>query len=362
MRFFSYILLVTIGVLIPIECTAPSQISASYIFQAPTKTLRIAAVGDILLGLNYPDSLIRTTPDDGASLLNLHSSIIRKANLSLGNLEGVLLDKGNATKSIQNATVKYLFRMPERYAFRLKKAGFDFMSLANNHTRDFGIDGLRSTMRSLSNENIHYAGIKGICESVIIKKDNIRYGVCAFAPYAATVSILDYGYSTKIISELKKKCDIVIVSMHTGAEGIDQVHVPHSMEIFHGELRGDAHRFAHLAIDSGADLVLGHGPHVVRAMELYKDRLIAYSLGNYCTPFGVSKVGKCGYAPLLEIFINNSGEFLYGKIHSAIQKGSNGPVEDSDNLVIDEIRKLSQEDYPNSELKIDKGGRIYRGA
>ncbi len=127
MRFFSYILLVTIGVLIPIECTAPSQISASYIFQAPTKTLRIAAVGDILLGLNYPDSLIRTTPDDGASLLNLHSSIIRKANLSLGNLEGVLLDKGNATKSIQNATVKYLFRMPERYAFRLKKAGFDFM-------------------------------------------------------------------------------------------------------------------------------------------------------------------------------------------------------------------------------------------
>ncbi len=99
---------------------------------------------------------------------------------------------------------------------------------------------------------------------------------------------------------LKQQCDIVIVSFHGGGEGTGFEHVPFKIESYNNEKRGDVHAFAHNAIDAGADLILGNGPHVCRAMELYKNRLIAYSLGNFCTYRSVSVEGIGGLAPLLE--------------------------------------------------------------
>ena len=99
------------------------------------------------------------------------------------------------------------------------------------------------------------------------------------------------------MAQLAATHDIVIVSFHGGAEGNGAEMLPFAREIFAGEDRGNVVEFAHAMVDAGADLVLGHGPHVVRPMELYRDRLIAYSLGNFATYYGISVEGIRGIAP-----------------------------------------------------------------
>ena len=115
---------------------------------------------------------------------------------------------------------------------------------------------------------------------------------------------------------------------------------------------------AHFCIDHGADVVYGHGPHVVRAIEVYKDRFIAYSLGNFCTPYNVSLTGISGYAPVVEININADGSFIDGKIHSFLQTRGVGPRADAAQSVTREIRNLSESDIPQSQAVIDAQGNI----
>ncbi|RYD91737.1 MAG: CapA family protein, partial [Sphingobacteriales bacterium] len=124
------------------------------------------------------------------------------------------------------------------------------------------------------------------------------------------------------------------------------------------ENRGDVHAFAHNAIDAGADVVLGHGPHLTRAMERYNNRLIAYSLGNFCTYRGVSVAGVCGVAPLLKIHINKKGEFLSGEIIPTKQTHHKGLERDTLNKVIKRVKFLTETDFPQSGLQITDAGLI----
>jgi poly-gamma-glutamate capsule biosynthesis protein CapA/YwtB (metallophosphatase superfamily) len=134
--------------------------------------------------------------------------------------------------------------------------------------------------------------------------------------------------------------------------------LPNGPETFLGENRGSLRQLAHFCIDHGADIVYGHGPHVVRAMEVYKDRFIAYSLGNFCTPYNVSLTGISGYAPVVEININADGSFIDGKIHSFLQTRGIGPRKDPAGSVAREIRNLSITDIPQSQATIDVEGNI----
>ena len=95
--------------------------------------------------------------------------------------------------------------------------------------------------------------------------------------------LLDYELAERTVAEFAEIHDVVIVSFHGGAEGATVMHVPFTEEEYYGEPRGDVALFAHRMVDAGADLIVGHGPHVVRGIERYKDRLIAYSLGNFAT-------------------------------------------------------------------------------
>ena len=113
-----------------------------------------------------------------------------------------------------------------------------------------------------------------------------------------------------------------------------------------------------MVIDSGADLVFGHGPHVLRAVDIYKRRFIAYSLGNFATYARFNLSGKRGLAPLIEVNINKKGEFLSGKIISAKQIGLGVPVLDKNNEAAKEIKRLTNLDFPNSDLKINDFGEI----
>jgi len=336
--------------------------SAATIWAADTLTF--AAVGDIMMGLNYPVATPVLPPQDGALMFESVAGALRGADITVGNLEGVMLDSGGTVKRCGNPNVCYAFRMPERYVKHLVDAGFDLMSVANNHSGDFGDAGRKGTVRVLTDAGLGFAGFEGTAETYILERDGVRYGFAAFAPNIGTVSIHDTQRAKEIISDLRKRSDIVIVSMHIGAEGPKHTRVTRKAETFVGENRGNPYEFARLAIDNGADMVFGHGPHVPRAVDLYKGKFIAYSLGNFATNTSVNISGISGYAPIVKIRTDKSGNFIDGEIISAIQEGENGarrPVSDPSGACIKEMKKLTEADIPEAGIVIDeKTGRITR--
>jgi len=317
----------------------------------------IIGTGDIMLGSNYPsDSSL--PPHDGKELLRNVKDILRDADVTFGNLEGCFLDKGGTTKSCKSGC--YFFRMPERYVNYLVDAGYNLMSIANNHLGDFGPEGRKNTVRVLKEAGLNYAGLKDVCETSRFEINGVKYGFAAFAPNAGTVRITDIAYAKKLVSELDQDCDIVIVSFHGGAEGKSHTRVTKATETYYGENRGNVYEFAHAVIDAGADIVFGHGPHVARAAELYKDRFIIYSLGNFCTAGSFNISGISGYAPIVKVYTDKEGKFISGQIISARQLDKTGPVLDPQHLVAKEIKRLTELDFPQTPLTISEEGLIER--
>jgi poly-gamma-glutamate capsule biosynthesis protein CapA/YwtB (metallophosphatase superfamily) len=149
------------------------------------------------------------------------------------------------------------------------------------------------------------------------------------------------------------------VSFHGGKEGKDAQHVKNEMEMFYGEKRGNLIEFAHAAIDSGADLILGHGPHVLRALSCYRNRLIAYSLGNFYT-FGQFRLsGPAGIGAILEVMIDDQdGQFIRGKIIPTVQIMAGVPAFDYQKDAIKLLRKLTMSDFPEAPLIITADGMV----
>ena len=317
-----------------------------------TDTITIAMVGDMMLGTNYPTRQLPA--NDGKNLFDHVGDILRSATITVGNCEGAMGEKGKCTKG--TGKYSYAFRMPSSYARLFKDAGFDFLSLANNHSNDFGTEGIKETMRLLDSLHIKYAGVKGLCRKAFLKQKGITYGFCAFGHNGYTYCHQNVETAKEILRELRDSCDILIVSFHGGAEGKDKTHLPEGTEIFLGEDRGNLRSFAHMCIDEGADIVFGHGPHVCRAMEVYKGHLVAYSLGNFCTPAGISVSGISGYSPVLVARINRKGQLIDGRIHSFIQAFGKGPQPDLDNKVAQFIRSLTKSDFKNPHITIEDDG------
>ena len=318
----------------------------------------IIGVGDIMLGSNYPFEYL--LPKNDANILQNTQNILKNADITVGNLEGTLFDNGGTTKICNNQNVCYVFRIPSRYGAYLKQAGFDYLSIANNHSNDFGEIGIKKTMKNLDNLGIKYSGIKDIAESAILEKDGKKFGFISFSPNSATVKLNDYNYAKKLISELKSKVDIVIVMFHGGAEGANAEHITKRHEIFHGEDRGNVYEFAHFAIDNGADIIFGQGPHVTRAVELYKNKFISYSAGNFATFGKINISGSMGLAPIFKIKIDSNGNFISGEIIPIRQTyESLGPFIDSEKSIIKKIISLNKSDFPNGNgLSITADGKI----
>ena len=336
---------------------APSDTKTIKLKQKPEKKnvlLSLSAVGDIMLGTDYPD--YRLAENDGKYLLKNVTDELSKADITFGNLEGTFGIGGKAEKKCPDLRRCYVFRMPPHYAQYLKDAGFDVMSLANNHSRDFGDSGRLLTMQTLDKYRIKHSGLQGDVARWNIK--GLKVALIAFAPFRGAHDFLDLDVVKTSIEQLSTENDIVIVSFHAGAEGETHTRVPFEMEFFHGEKRGDVALFAHTAIESGADVILGHGPHVPRALELYQGKIIAYSLGNFCTTLGINVRGKNGLAPILSVTINQDGNFVSGKIDSARQIRPHGPVLDKKHRAAKLIKKLTEQDFPSTRLEIDAIGNI----
>ena len=316
--------------------------------------LTLCFVGDIMMGTTYPS--VQLPANDGRDIFRDATPILSKADVACGNFEGAMTEGGTSTK--RGGANSYSFRMPTRFAPLLKEAGFDFLGLANNHANDFGADGIASTERCLTEQGIGFAGIKGHTPSVVREIGGVRYGFCAFGHNRYTLRTQETEEVRRIVSDLATRCDIVIVCFHGGGEGAKFSHLPQGRETFLGEDRGSLREFARICIDAGADVVYGHGPHVTRAVDMYKGRFIAYSLGNFCTPYGISVGGINGYAPIVEVRIDREGRFLGGQIHSLVQQKGVGPRLDANCAPAREMKRLSESDCPNSGLTISEMGAI----
>lgn len=316
--------------------------------------LTVAAVGDMMLGTDYPEN--RLPDDDGVSFLAQVTPVLAAADVAFGNLEGVLMDGGEPRKRCSNPAACYLFRSPARYAQHFAAAGFDVLSLANNHALDFGETGRSATMRHLDEAGIRHSGRIGDIATWTVA--GLRVGTIAYAVTRNSHSMLEPGAAAVEVAALAAGHDILIVSFHGGAEGEDALHLPFGEETYYGEPRGDVVAFARAMIDAGADLVLGHGPHVVRAMEHYRGRLIAYSLGNFATYYGISVSGLKGVAPILVVTLDGAGRFVEGRIHSTVQRRPQGPSLDPAGRALALIRELSHADFPEPGLRFADDGTI----
>ena len=314
--------------------------------------IRIASVGDMMLGTDFPENHL--PDDDGVSFLTAVTPRLSSADLTFGNLEGVLVDGGEPAKKCSNPSACYLFRSPTRYAEHYRAAGFDVLSLANNHARDFGEEGRTSTMAALDAVGIYHSGREGNFASLVVK--DLKVAVLAYAVTKESNMMLDYELAEATVTEYAATHDIVMVTFHGGAEGVDAMNLPFAEEEYYGEPRGDVVLFARRMVDAGADLVIGHGPHVVRAAELYKERLIAYSLGNFATYYGISVAGIKGIAPILETTLDGDGRFVEGEIVSTVQLRPDGPSIDPQQRALNLMRGLSIEDFDQTGLRFESDG------
>jgi hypothetical protein len=334
-----------------------SSTAAPVVNVSPQQTgdpISIAAVGDTMLGSTYQG---RGLPEkDGAEMISGLAPIISSADIAFANLEGPLIDNGESTKCSPGAKLCYVFRVPTRYGKYLKDVGFDVMSLANNHSSDFSAAGRESSRRTLEELGIKHAG-NDVNDVAYFNVKGRKIALLAFAFNPVSLNLLDIENAKRVVAQEARKVDIVIVSFHGGAEGAVAQHVPHGPETYLGAPRGDLRAFTHAVIDAGADLLIGHSPHVVRAMEVYKDRLIAYSLGNfafYRFPFA----GPTALSLILDVNIGQNGEFLGGRIHPLMQDGQNGPRLDSKGTVINVIRQLSKDDFGATAVNVASDGTI----
>lgn len=319
-------------------------------------TVSIIGVGDMMMGSNYPNGGV-LPPQNGATLMKEVEHILQNADITMGNLEGVLLNDGGTPKTCRDPKVCYVFRSPENYVQNLVSAGFDLMSLANNHAGDFGEVGRKSSAKTLEQAGIKHAG-QTTMPYTILEKDGIRYGFTAFAPNGGCMNINDLATAKKIVAKLDSLTDIVIVSFHGGAEGPQHQHVPRKNEIFYGEDRGNVYAFAHAMVDYGADIIFGHGPHVTRAVEVYKDRFIAYSLGNFCTYGGINVAGINGLSPIVKVYTDSTGVFFKAHITSTKQT-YRGPVTvDTSNEVLKRVQELTKQDFPECNIEISDTGWV----
>lgn len=333
--------------------------SADVIQIVKPDTICVVGTGDIMLGTNYPVPSYLPPSADCTPLLRPVHHILQSGDLLFGNLEGVFCSEGGTPKKCRDTTRCYVFRMPDHFASCLLDAGYDLVSVANNHVNDFGVEGRRSTAALLDSVGIRYAGFVSH-PWTLFEKGGITYGFAAFAPNRGTMDLKDYHGAARITSMLDSVADIVIISFHGGGEGRDHQHVVRGDEEYLGYNRGSVYRFAHDVVDAGADIVFGHGPHVTRALELYNDRLICYSLGNFATYRRFNLRGPNGIAPIVKVRIDASGRFLSGEVASIYQPGQGGPRPDPSGRALQKLIELTAEDFPAQDLKIGTDGTLSR--
>jgi hypothetical protein len=309
----------------------------------------IAAVGDTAMGIT-PE----LPPEPSTYFDPISGELV--GDVVFGNLEGALTDVSEDVKCAPKAKECFAFRAPPEYAGYLRAAGFTAMSLANNHSFDFGEAGQEETVAALHRAGIEPVGVPG--RIAFVEAGGRTVALLGFAPYDYAPSLTDLDAARALIRSARKRADIVVVANHAGGEGADATHVSGETEIYLGEDRGDPEAFAHMAVEAGADLVLGSGPHVLRGMEIYRDRLIAYSLGNFSGFHNFGLEGVLGQTVVLHVTLGPDGGFRAGRLASVQMVEAGQPVPDPEGAGAALVAELSGEDFGSQGVEVSSGGRL----
>jgi poly-gamma-glutamate capsule biosynthesis protein CapA/YwtB (metallophosphatase superfamily) len=317
-------------------------------------TVTFSATGDIIMG-NAPN---RLPADDGEGFFDSVKDALQ-SDLVMGNLEQPLTgDTGTSKCGTPARPNCFAFRSPPSYAGHLVDAGFQLLNTANNHAKDFGARGYQNTVEALDKAGLEHTGAEG--QITVVEVKGVKVAVVGFSPYAGANNLNDLGAARAVIKKAAGQADLVVVQVHMGAEGSGMGHVKPGNELFFGENRGDPVRFSKAVIDAGADVVIGHGPHVLRGMQFYKGKLIAYSLGNFA---GGGKTlnsdGVLKYGGILHVSLTRDGSFVGGKFLSTYLDGTGRPTRDSaKERGLARVRELSAEDFGPDAAAIGADGSI----
>ena len=313
----------------------------------------LSFVGDVMTGSDYPDKSYLPS-NEGKDIFKSVENYFKNSDINFANLEGAIANTN--TQSSKRSKNSYSFRMPPYMANRIAEAGFNIVAVANNHSRDFGDKGYKQTQEYLKNAEIKIVG-NILNTATIIEIKNKKIGFLAFYYFSyANNSIQDITSAKALVEKTKKECDFLVVSFHGGAEGGNMFRVPKETEIFYGENRGDVYKFARAVSDAGADLIIGHGPHVLRAMEIYNNSFIAYSLGNFVGYKQFSLAGNNGISAILQITLNNNLKINSAKVIPIKLIKGGIPSVDSSNEAINKLNNYADLDFPNSGIKFNSEG------
>ena len=317
----------------------------------PEPTVTVGWSGDMV-----PASVDRGLPPDPGRLLRAVTPLTRAPDLMIGNLEGTLTDVAASTKCEPDAENCVAFRAPPAYARLFADAGYDVLSLANNHSRDFGPAGLAETRRVVTAAGMATTGGPG--EIAVRTVRGVRVAVVGFSPYGWTAPLNDPAEVTALVRAAAARADVVVAVFHGGAEGADALRVPAGRETAFGEDRGDLRAFARTAVAAGADAVLGAGPHVVRGAEVVAGAPVAYSVGNLVGYRTLSTAGVLGTTAVLHLTFTAGGRWTGGRLHPTRHVSPGYAEPDPARAAIGLVARLSRDDFGPRALPIDPAGRL----
>ncbi|MBA3659153.1 MAG: CapA family protein, partial [Gemmatimonadales bacterium] len=316
-------------------------------------------VGDINLGTS---TLADGVPEDGGRSLLRGARSALAADLVVGNFEGVLADAGESEKCVRARRPGrcFAFRTPVSLALRLAEAGFTHLNLANNHANDYGSFGRWSSQSALAWLGLRTYGPLGdiAIDTVRREQGTTIVGLIGFTTYPHSYDLLDLARSAAVVDSIRPLVDLLIVTFHGGAEGVSAVHVAAAAESLGTEPRGDLRAWARTVINAGADVVVGHGPHVLRGIEFYNGRPIVYSLGNFLTYRGFSLTGPLGITGVLRLRFAPDRTLASAQLVPMVQEPQRGPRPDPARHAIALVRRLSGEDFGRSGARIDARGIV----
>jgi poly-gamma-glutamate capsule biosynthesis protein CapA/YwtB (metallophosphatase superfamily) len=280
---------------------------------------------------------------------------LRDRDLTLGNLEGTLSVGGTSKCGGIGGGNCFAFQAPPSTARALHGLGFDLVNMANNHSFDYGASGRAQTISALNSAAVAHTGLPG--EITVLSSGGRRVAFVGFAPYASDANLLDIPAAQALVRRARRSAALVVVIIHAGAEGAGALHTPHGSEFFVGENRGNPRAFAHAVIDAGASLVVGSGPHVIRGVERYRGRMIAYSLGNFVGYHTLAGGGVLSDSAILRVTLGADGRVLAGRWISMLLQGGL-PRPDPSDASARLMATLSREDFPSDHFAMGPHGRF----
>jgi poly-gamma-glutamate capsule biosynthesis protein CapA/YwtB (metallophosphatase superfamily) len=321
--------------------------------QAPPRPVTLEWVGDIAL------STQRGLPPGGLQrALTPIAPQLRNADLTLGNLEGTLSVGGASKCGGIGGGNCFAFQAPPSTAHALAGLGFDLVNMANNHSLDYGASGRAQTISALNGAGVEHTGLPG--EITVLRSSGRKVAFVGFAPYASDANLLDIPAAQALVRRARRSASLVVVIIHAGAEGAAALHTPHGSEFFVGENRGNPRAFAHAVIDAGASLVVGSGPHVIRGVERYRGRMIAYSLGNFVGYHTLADGGVLSDSAILRVTLGADGRVLAGRWISMLLSGGL-PRPDPGDASARLMTILSRQDFPGDHFATGPHGRFVVG-